>query len=190
MLLAPEGGRIAVAPGKSPLVDVQTALARQDRVADVRTPLAGREAGATIERLLSPLGRDQDRDAVLVRFVEPPRKVLEALQRAGIRQSFGRRHGTRDVAKMNHVLLAGSKSTQTCADARIDNDFHGAFSYYLCQTIRKSGAELEHQDFIRSLRQILRTSISRRCPNWSRRTHGARFSVGDRRRRSRRYNPP
>ena len=140
LLMAPEDARTVAAPAKAPLVDLQTTMARLDGTEEARTSLSVREAGHAIERILRPVEPDETRDTVLVRYVEPPRKVLETLSRPEVRRSLLLRQGARDVDKMNHVLLAGSKSIQTCADAYIGQDFHGAFSYYLCQTVRKSGA--------------------------------------------------
>ena len=155
LLMAPDDARTVVAPAKAPLVDLQTTMARLDGTEERGTSLSVREAGQAIERILRPVEPDETRDTVLVRYVEPPRKVLETLSRPEVRRSHLLRQGAHDVDKMNHVLLAGSKSLQTCADAYIGQDFHGAFSYYLCQTVRKSGADLEHQDFIRQVRKAV-----------------------------------
>ncbi|MCP4783964.1 MAG: hypothetical protein GY903_22580 [Fuerstiella sp.] len=37
---------------------------------------------------------------------------------------------------MNHQLLAGAADDQTAADAYIEDDFHGAFTFYLCDASR------------------------------------------------------
>ena len=112
------------------------------------------EAGETANRVLTSSNVAEDRQVVLARFAEPPRKVLETLNRAGVRNSFRPRRDEREVV-MNHVLLAGSEATQTSADAFIDNDFHGAFSFHFCRTVRDTGGQLDHQDLIRRVRAAL-----------------------------------
>ena len=56
---------------------------------------------------------------------------------------------------MNHVLLSGSESSQTSADAYIDGEFHGAFSYYLCRTVREAGIDVEYGELVTRVRQHL-----------------------------------
>jgi hypothetical protein len=46
----------------------------------------------------------------------------------------------RSVA-LNHQLLAAAADTQTAADAYINNDYHGAFTYHLCDAARRSAAQ-------------------------------------------------
>ena len=39
---------------------------------------------------------------------------------------------------LNHILWAGCKDNQTSADAEIDGNYNGAFSYYFCKHVRES----------------------------------------------------
>lgn len=45
------------------------------------------------------------------------------------------------VPKLNHVLLAGCKDSQTSADAYINGAYCGAFSYYMKQAIRANAGK-------------------------------------------------
>ncbi len=65
---------------------------------------------------------------------------------------------------MNHVLLAACRDDQTAADARIDNDFNGAFTYHLCEAIRRAGGRIEHSQLIAELQQILRNGSFSQVP--------------------------
>jgi hypothetical protein len=48
----------------------------------------------------------------------------------------------------NNILLAACQDKQTSADALIDGDWHGAFTYYLVQTILGAGAALTYDELI------------------------------------------
>jgi hypothetical protein len=65
---------------------------------------------------------------------------------------------------MNHVLFSGSRSDQTSADAYIDNDFHGAFTYYFCKAVREVGERVERQDLIQGIRQELQSERFSQIP--------------------------
>jgi hypothetical protein len=43
--------------------------------------------------------------------------------------------------ELNHQLLAGARDDQTAADAFIGGEYNGAFSYYLCETVRALGVK-------------------------------------------------
>ena len=75
------------------------------------------------------------------RFVAPPLDIeLRADERRPPpRIRFGRPRGG---AKLNHVLLAGCRDDQTSADAYIGGAFNGAFTYYLCKTIREANGRI------------------------------------------------
>lgn len=52
---------------------------------------------------------------------------------------------------MKEILLSGCKSNQTSADARIDNDFHGAMSYYAIKAITDANYQITYADLHRQL---------------------------------------
>ena len=138
---------LAPSPEKAPLVDMDATLSRM-KPEEVRALGASPASSRAVSQKLSALSRD----TVLVRYIPPPPEVQEKLYRNGVRKSFGR-----DVAtmEMNHVLLAGSKSEQTSADAYIDNDFNGAFTFHMCKTIREHGDSIDHQDLITEVRKAI-----------------------------------
>lgn len=138
-------------PAKRPLVDVETSLARLDVRGGARTASL-RTAAEAVGGVISPESTEEERDVVLVRFVEPPAGVLETLRKSGVRRAMR----TAPLAgEMNHVLLAGSQSDQTSADAFIEGDYHGAFTYHLCRTVRKAGSAIDHRTLIRDVRLAL-----------------------------------
>ena len=61
----------------------------------------------------------------------PGRLRLRAMRRFGAR-----------AAQRGAILLAACRSDQVAADASIDDDYHGAFTYYLCRALEER--ELRH----------------------------------------------
>jgi hypothetical protein len=154
MAMAPGmAGARSLAPEKRPMVDLPTSMARMEMSEGARS-LGMRESGAAAERFLAPRSAADERHAVLSRYVEPPPKILDILNRRGVRRGF-RERAARDAADMNHVLWAGSRADQTSADAYIDGKFNGAFTYYFCDAARRTGASTDHQELIRQLRRAL-----------------------------------
>ena len=58
-------------------------------------------------------------------------------------------------AGMKEILLSGCKSNQTSADAYINNDFHGAMSYYAIKAITDAGYKLTYAELHESLLPVL-----------------------------------
>lgn len=156
LLLSPDDTRAAESPQKVPLVDVDSSLRRLQRTAGA-CGVRLRDSGAAdaVQHVLSPQDARDERQTVLARFVEPPAHVRRRLHRAGTRSGFHQTRGNRE-RPMNHTLLAGSKATQTSADAFIESDYHGAFSFYLCQTLREGGERHDLQKLIARVRRVLR----------------------------------
>lgn len=78
---------------------------------------------------------DEDFQPVFARFVYPPKS-----KRVDIASSRFRRIGKSAQDKpLNHQLLAAARDNQTAADAFIDEQYQGAFTYYLCHTARELG---------------------------------------------------
>ncbi|MGE3776260.1 MAG: caspase family protein [Pirellulaceae bacterium] len=156
MMLAPTAAREVRFTGPPPLVDLQASLARLERSSGSSRSLAGRDADEVVTRLLAPRSALDERNTVLARFVEPPPHVSAALRRGGIRKQVRAAMAeARQGERMNHVLLAGSEATQTSADAFIEGNYHGAFSFYLDRTVREEGRSIDHQKLIRRLRDAL-----------------------------------
>ena len=57
---------------------------------------------------------------------------------------------------MNHMLLAGCDDWQTSADAFIDGAYNGAFTYYLCKTIREGGHNLSYSQMMLEVHRALK----------------------------------
>jgi hypothetical protein len=57
---------------------------------------------------------------------------------------------------LNHVLWAGCKDNQTSADALIDGEYNGAFSYYFCKHVRESSGNISRTDLYTRLKNSLK----------------------------------
>ncbi len=150
MLMRP--GARALAPSKEPLVDHVATAAR----AQLASPARARSLGAApdLSRLLSPETPEEERQVVLVRYIEPPPHIRERMYRNGVRSGFQKNRAAAGD-DMNHVLFSGCRSDQTSADAWIENEFHGAFSYYFCQQVKKHTASVDQNVLLEAVRKEL-----------------------------------
>jgi hypothetical protein len=57
---------------------------------------------------------------------------------------------------LNHILWAGCKDSQTSADALIDGNYNGAFSYYFCKHVRESGGKISRADLYTRVKNSLK----------------------------------
>ena len=147
------------------LVDTATSMARLNMRsgASVGSRSMMRDPAATFLEILPESFEQLGPDSVLVRFVQPPARVLERIQRVGVKSGFRRLEnslrsdqGAMDSTKgMRHVLWAGSKNDQTSADAHISGDYHGAFTYYFCELVKAQGRAAKSQSVVSGLRKKL-----------------------------------
>jgi hypothetical protein len=72
-----------------------------------------------------------------------------------IAQFEQKQHFAQDPANTTVVILSAAQDQQTAADARLEDDFYGAFSYYLTEALRSGGANLSYP----SLMDIVSKSI-------------------------------
>ncbi|MEM8829573.1 MAG: caspase family protein [Cyanobacteria bacterium P01_G01_bin.19] len=100
-----------------------------------------------------------DRDVILPRFISPPVEFQEKIIVSA--RARGLKHREKLLEK--HLLLAGCRDNQTAADAYINGDFHGAFTYYLCQTLRES-PDLGSHATIDRVAELLRTNRFHQVP--------------------------
>lgn len=107
----------------------------------------------TYENLVS------DRHIILPRFIAPPAEFQEQI--IATARTRGLKSRTKKLEK--HLLLAGCRDDQTSADAYIDGDFNGAFTYYLCQTLRQS-PHLGSQETINRVAKLLQTNQFQQIP--------------------------
>ena len=148
------------------LVDTSTSIARLNKQSRTLggTRSVSRDPVTTINEILPESFEGLGPDSVLVRFVQPPARVLERIQRLGVKSGFRRlelnqrsdQGAMGDPATgMKHVLWAGSKNDQTSADAHISGDYHGAFTYYFCEMVTTQGRAANSQAVIGGLRKKL-----------------------------------
>jgi hypothetical protein len=57
---------------------------------------------------------------------------------------------------LNHILWAGCKDSQTSADAMIDGQYNGAFSYYFCKHVRESKGNISRKDLYTRVKNSLK----------------------------------
>jgi hypothetical protein len=69
------------------------------------------------------------------RYLPPP--SLEAFLKVDGRKSRGLHESMLEKESVHHILWAGCRSDQTSADAKIGATWHGAFTYYFCEEMRK-----------------------------------------------------
>lgn len=139
---------MAPAPGKPhqsvPMrVDARATSARALHDSTAR----GIDAAETVAAALDPEGDN----IVRIRYVDPPPGIKAAIASRKKKTNRGL-----VIAPLNHILLSGCRSDQTSADATIGGSPNGAFTYYLCKTIREGGAGLERKALIERVVLALR----------------------------------
>lgn len=80
------------------------------------------------------------------RFLRPPVDIECRYQGDEDKLGPPRTFRTDPEIILNHILWAGCKDTQTSADAQIDGEYNGAFSYYFCKHIRESEGIITRAD--------------------------------------------
>jgi len=139
-----------------PWVDLEASVARSVSQRGGSRSLGGGDVRSLVQEAL----KEQEHE-VIARFVQPPPEIVARAARAARGRS---RTTPRTTSQMNHVLLAACRDDQTAADARINNDFNGAFTYHLCETIRRAGGRIEHRQLISELQQTLRSGSFSQVP--------------------------
>jgi hypothetical protein len=74
-----------------------------------------------------------------------------------------RRFGAR-AARHGAILLAACRDDQTSADAWIDGDYHGAFTYFLWRTAAETGFSTSPADLVRRTRHALKQAGYEQVP--------------------------
>ncbi len=106
------------------------------------------------------------------RFIEPPADIAlrsygrsMEIRRLGSKMKEDKKvTGLEDTAKAKHILLAGCKDDQTSADAFINNDYNGAFTYNLCKTIRDMRGEITYQALMKKVQNSLKFNSFSQIP--------------------------
>ena len=87
------------------------------------------------------------------RYMPPPSllafKQVEGKQSRGLVRKFIQQH------PVHHILWTGCRSDQTSADALIDGEWHGAFTYYFCKEMLACNNALSRKEILKKVRQEL-----------------------------------
>jgi metacaspase-1 len=93
-----------------------------------------------------------DHAIVLSRFLVPPSDMQPRPRKA---------RSTARIASPDepetYLLITACRADETAADAYINTSFNGAFTYYLCQELRRS-PQLDSEQLLETVKHILRTS--------------------------------
>lgn len=88
------------------------------------------------------------------RFQPPPVDIALRIDEREVLER--RRLGSgKPSSPLNHTLLSGCRDDQTSADAYIGGGYNGAFTYYLCKTVREAQGQISQSDLISRVRQSL-----------------------------------
>ncbi|MBE8989911.1 caspase family protein [Nostoc sp. LEGE 12450] len=93
----------------------------------------------------SDLQNPINHNVVRARFLPPPPDL--SMRHLSVRATRSKK---RQAEMLNYLLLTASRDDQTAADAYIDNDFNGAFTYYLYTTLKES-PDLGSKDLIKAV---------------------------------------
>ncbi len=107
----------------------------------------------TVPELLNPNQYQQiltKKNVVVYRFLPPPPELQEKIVKNARRKALSQP----GIKTERHLLLAACQDSQTSADAYLDGDFHGAFTYYFCQAIADS-PQLGTKELIEQVTQQL-----------------------------------
>lgn len=139
---------VASAPGRETReveIDPETALRRSAARSAITRVAVGEEA-PRLSAAIAAVADPESDDFVRVRFVEPPPAIKDKIVES--RRKRRKTRGAVKVEGLNHVLLSACRDDQTAADATIDGEPSGAFTHYLCATLRAGGANLERRALI------------------------------------------
>ncbi len=99
-----------------------------------------------------------------IRFLPPPPDI--AIRSKGdedyLKATRGFTSETRSMQK--HILWAGCRSDQTSADAYIDGNYNGAFTYYFCKIMRETGGNLSRADMLKKVSKSLEDNNFNQIP--------------------------
>ncbi len=133
-----------------------TAKTRLMIVSDTAHHLPIAETSRTIRQLetgdreVMGLLRSYEARPVIARFVPPPERLQPKSRSVRPRQL-----ALQMRSQLNHQLLASAADVETAADAFIAGSYHGAFSYYFCETVRNLGSQATVQQvFIETVKKI------------------------------------
>jgi hypothetical protein len=90
------------------------------------------------------------------RFLPPPMDITCRSEGEEDELKLTRRLFQKKNKPSNQVLWSGCMAHQTSADAFIKGSYNGAFTFYFCDHLRKSGARLSRRQLLNRVRNSLR----------------------------------
>ncbi|MDM8516003.1 caspase family protein [Desulfobacterales bacterium HSG16] len=94
---------------------------------------------------------------IVSRYLNPPRDIIARHEGEEDFMSASRSFSESDNRSTSkHVLWAGCLPTQTSADAFIDGDYHGAFTYHFCMHMRQARGNISRAVLLERIRESLR----------------------------------
>lgn len=95
------------------------------------------------------------RGARTAKYLQPPSTHQPAVQHPHLPAPRVRRFGQK-AAERGAILVAACREDQVSADAFIAGDFHGALTYYLCETLKEERYSVTYRQLISGVRRHLR----------------------------------
>jgi hypothetical protein len=114
-----------------------------DRIAELKQQRRDVALESDAEELLNIM--DQLQDVPKEQRMQKAKEILAAHHQSRKQNKFGI---SPDQA---HFTLAACEDRQTAADARIEGDFHGAFTWALTQAVKDTGGDLTYDDVIQRI---------------------------------------
>ncbi|AUB55658.1 MULTISPECIES: caspase family protein [Methanobacterium] len=96
------------------------------------------------------------------RYIPPP--SLEAFKRVDGKRQRGLNKALLEKGMRQHILWAACRADQTSADANIDGDWHGAFTYYFCKEMKASQNKLTRNEILEKVREDLKEADYTQIP--------------------------
>ncbi|NYB51538.1 MAG: caspase family protein [Methanobacteriaceae archaeon] len=87
------------------------------------------------------------------RYIPPP--SLESFKKVDGKRQRGLNKALLEKGMVHHVLWAACRADQTSADAFINGDWHGAFTYYFCKEMNASQNKLNRNEILEKVREDL-----------------------------------
>ena len=115
-------------------------------------------------------------DEQKIRFIPPPSAI--AIKRGEGIRGHGMREALLEKDMKNHILWSGCKSDQTSADAIIEDEWHGAFTYYLNKFIKAQNNGMTRKEIITKTRKDLKEENFTQIPQLECNTKFTNFKIG------------
>lgn len=113
-------------------------------------------SGTGTREAINPSGEGNIKGRLQNRYLQPPADIECRSQGEEENLKPARAFRTDNSIILNHILWAGCRDNQTSADAMIDGNYNGAFSYYFCKHIRDSNGIISRSELHTRIRNSLR----------------------------------